>query len=388
MRILGLLAVAAAAVAAVQIAAPAVHGQSVDVQPGDDPSVEVQAGDTGVVIDIGPDRNPAELREERRERRRERLGRRVGQAEAVSQYWIGLGGVPVSDELRAQVDIDGAYGLLVRSVAPEGPAAQAGLERFDIVLKANGEPIEDLAELAEIVGEQGERKGKITIDFLRRGQRKTVWVTPIERPLDAAPDGGLRAPRGRLLGPGGEINLGELLGQGGVIFEEHGIEGGRGLGQMAVNGVSVSVRRDGEGPAKVSVQRGEQSWEFDEGDQEAINALPDDVRPMVEGMLRQNGGAFEEGFQGFHLDAPGVQLNLRGEGIADRVRAMQERMRGLQNRLGAPNGPNPGAAPNEPQIELDEAPAFNAAPAPEEVEPANDGPMEIEVPAEPVPPGE
>ncbi|MEQ8846926.1 PDZ domain-containing protein [Botrimarina sp.] len=411
MRIFGLLAVAAAAVAAVQIAIPTVRAQNagsddegvvINIGPDEGVGVDVDRGG-GVDVEVDPATTPEDRRErrlDRRQDRRERLGRIGGGPVAVSRYWIGLGGSPVPEELRAQIAIDGDHGVLVRTVAPDGPAAQAGLQQYDIILRANGEPIEDLAELAEIVGEQGENGGQIAIDLLRRGQQKTITVEPIERPLDAQATAPARGwDRRGLLGrdgPGVQLNLDDLLGQAESLLEDRAFRGMEGLGelgpQVAASGVSISVARQGAGPAKVTVQRGDQSWEFDEGDQQAIDALPADVRPTVERMLQQNGGAFEPGFEGFHLDAPGVELNLRGEGIAERIRAMQERMRLLQERFGAGVGggfggfdePAPGGAVEQPEIEIDEAPAFDGGAEPDGADEA-EGPIEIEIPAEEVP---
>ena len=55
----------------------------------------------------------------------------------MPKHWIGMLGGPATPELRAQLDIPEGQGLLVRQVVPDSPAAKAGLQDFDILLKAN-----------------------------------------------------------------------------------------------------------------------------------------------------------------------------------------------------------------------------------------------------------
>lgn len=376
MRVFGLLAVAVAALAAVQMVSPAVLAQ--DAAPADDEGTMIQIGpDNGVGVDVTIDGDRAADRRERR------LGRRVVRQndfdfapQAVSRYWIGIGGESLSAAVRAQVEIDDDEGLLITAVDPEGPAGKAGVQKYDILLRANGEPLTTLGPLAEEVGKQGEAQGQIALDLLRRGQHVIVHVSPEERPAGAfVPQQrrerlGLFGPEG-VFGREGAGMLGEeMLGQGGVG------ELLQAMPQMAT-GVSVSVTRQNDGPAKVTVQRGDQTWEFDEGDEDAIDALPDDVRPMIERMLKQQGGVFQPGFEGFGLNAPGFQMQLNGEGLAGRMRELQQRMLELQGQMGGAAA-DPAVPMIEPQIELDEAPAFNSDQAPKaEVE----GPTELEIPA-------
>jgi len=381
MRILGLVFVAAGALAVVQAVSPAVRAQE------EGGGTMVRVGPDGVDVDVQVEGDRAEALRERRERRRIiPPGFRERGPVAVSRYWIGLGGGPVPAEMRAQLDIDPGEGILVRTVAPDGPAAEAGVQQYDILLRANGEPIDDLRELAEEVGEQGEMKGRITLELLRRGQRETLWVAPVERPADAVMP---RRERGERLGRrGGDGFFGGglegLFGPDGLRFNGDGLEDFAEMAPQMAMGVSVTVRRQAEGPALVTVTRGDQTWEFDEGDEEALAALPADVRPMVERMLNQDGRVAGEDFDAFNLDVPGFQMQLQGEEIAGRMRAMQERMRAMiQQQFGEPGA----AAPRmeaEPPIQLDEAPAFNAegGEAEIEVEAETDGePVEIEIPA-------
>lgn len=380
MRYFGFLVVAAGALAAFQIVSP--------------PALAQEAKEGGTVIQVGPERGVAvevnvdeEQAESRRERRRGRRSARPRFGDpapvVVSRYWIGIGGGPLPAELRAQVDVEPGEGVLIRTVSPEGPAAEAGVEQFDILLRANGKPVSNLGEVAELVGEQGELKGRITFDLLRGGRPKTAWVTPIERPADLPLEDALRGPRrerfGWRFGPDGGLGSEGLFGPGGIQLDGEAF-GGEAFGgfsemipEMAGAGVSVQVRRQNEGPAKVTVTQGDKAWEFDEGDAEALGVLPEDVRPMVERMLNGNGRLIGDDLDTFGFGGPGFQMQF-GDGLAERMRAMQQRMMGM--------GANPVPAIQPPAADLDEAPAFGAEEVPEIEPEVAEEPIEIEIPGE------
>lgn len=382
------------------------------------PAEQAAAEEEGRLIQIGPDKSAEQAGEATRQRGLLRnRGRRLqrpgfvdpapdaGQPAVVGRYWIGLGGVTTPPEVRAHVDTGDSPGVLVREVVPGGPAAAAGVEPMDILTHANNQPLGSLAELAEVVGEVGQAKGKIVLEFLRKGRPQTVFVTPewkeVEQPIAPRPlaDPGIGA-RGRLrqwlgerlaedglLGPGGieqllEQQLGQLEGQFGVPLG--GGEAPAFVPQVGVeNGVSVSITRQGNGPAQVTVRRnnadGEtDEWRFDSDDQEAIAQLPDDVRPTVERML--GGMAFAPGgdvLGDFRVPMDGdVQQRLQQmEQQLDRFRQQ------FQNGAFAPgrNDPLDGAPRlfgGPPQAEVIEPEAA------EDTDQVEEGPTELVIPAE------
>lgn len=386
MRVFGLLVVAAAALAAVQLVSPSVLAQvnvAVDDAPAEDEGTLIQIGpDGGVNVDVDVDGDRARRLRERLLERRAARQRGVDFApQAVSRYWIGVGGESVPEAIRAQVDLANNEGLLLGAVDPAGPAGKAGVQRFDILLRANGEPIASIAPLSELVGKQGEARAPITMELLRRGKPVVVEVTPEERPAGAVAAVPNRGERLGLFGPDGPF------GPNGPFAGGEGFGGGQFGGMLEgmpmAAGVSVSVARQGDGPAQVTVTQGDKTWQFDEGDQEAIEALPGDVQPLVERMLSEQGGVFQPGFEGFSMDVPGFQMQLQGE-AATRMRALEQRLQALQARRGGV--PADPAAPIIERENLDEAPAFNSAvppepTGPEEIQPEAEGPTELVVPA-------
>ena len=61
-------------------------------------------------------------------------------------------------------------------MVPDSPAAKAGFERHDILLKANDKPLAHPHDLIEVVSEVGEKE--MVVDLIRGGKAKTLKVTP------------------------------------------------------------------------------------------------------------------------------------------------------------------------------------------------------------------
>lgn len=100
--------------------------------------------------------------------------------------YLGLSAQPVTSEIAESIGLGRPRGALVRSVAVDGPADEAGLEVGDIVLTfdtlevANDRVLSRLAAEAEI----GQR---VEIGILRRGEERTLVAT-IARLAEERPD--------------------------------------------------------------------------------------------------------------------------------------------------------------------------------------------------------
>ena len=101
-----------------------------------------------------------------------------------ASYWIGLVGGPVGPEVRHHVDLPEGQGLMVMEVVPDSPAAEAGLQQYDIMLRAGDVELTHMRDLIELVRTEGERQGQIAMEIARHGQRETVWLAPAERPAN------------------------------------------------------------------------------------------------------------------------------------------------------------------------------------------------------------
>lgn len=271
------------------------------------------------------------------------LGR--NQQQVAPAFWIGLAGGPLTPELRAHIDLPENQGVLVREIVPNSPAAKSGLKQYDIVLKANETQLHEMTDLVALVGTAGEKGDQIALDVLRKGKHETINVKPETRPANVA----LSTPNGfgqgeMPQGDGGQMQ--QMFGQmpelrrmlegmgnnGQMEFRQFGpgvIVGGNDGGAANVpNGVSISIQRENNQPAKATVKRGNQTWEAIEGDEESLDNLPADLRPSVERMLNGNRGNRLQMNMG---DFPQPGMNMRGMGAMDQT--IQQRLEAIERQL-------------------------------------------------------
>ena len=92
---------------------------------------------------------------------------------------IGVTIQELSRDLAASFGLTSANGALVNAVEPGGPAERAGLRTGDIILKVNGQAIENSADLPRQVGNS--QPGKpIQLEIWRNRGLRLVSVTPDE----------------------------------------------------------------------------------------------------------------------------------------------------------------------------------------------------------------
>jgi serine protease Do len=215
----------------------------------------------------------------------------------MPKHWIGILGGPITPELRAQLDIPEGQGLLVRQVVPDSPAAKAGLQNFDVMLRANDADLHEMTDLMELVRSTGENGGTIALDVLRRGKHEAITITPETRPEQVTvsqPD--MMQGDATFAGPPQDAMrmFQQRFGRGGPFqFRAFGpgtVLQGRtmSLDQMP-NGVSVSIQKQNDEPAHITVRRGNDSWNIVGDDPASLDQLPKDVRPFVEQLLAGGG---------------------------------------------------------------------------------------------------
>jgi len=103
----------------------------------------------------------------------------IGQLRAFGQVHRGYVGVniqPVTADLAEGLGLSGAMGALVGNVAPNGPAARAGIRTGDVILGFDGKKIPDARSLSRIAA--GTPVGKtVNVDLLRNRHPLTVRLT-------------------------------------------------------------------------------------------------------------------------------------------------------------------------------------------------------------------
>lgn len=282
------------------------------------------------------------------------LGPLFSTAEPVrlSEYWLGLACSPAPPALRAQLKLGEGEGLVVEHVLPDSPAANAGIEQYDVLVRAGDKPLGNLQDLIDAVDAAKEKE--LTLKAVRGGKSTEIKVTPAKRPQTpetvlpdqkkrrfdwGQPWGGDKAPwRFRFWGPGWILPPD-------ATKPEKPLPGN----------LSIAVIRSGEEPAKIVVKRGDEKWEVTE---DQLDKLPDDIRGHVERMLGRapgrHGGKWSYDFDFVpdwrmpHWEGiPQGQMEKRMEEMSRRIEEMRKSIEQLRE-----NRPRLRAAPK-----LKEAPA-------------------------------
>src|SRR5438874_8901629 len=115
-----------------------------------------------------------------------------------SRGYLGVGLQPLDENLAPASGLPKDSGEIVRSVVPNGPAARAGLQQGDVIVKVNGQPVTPDQTVSYLVANTpvGSR---VPLEIIRGGRHATVVVAVGERPTEeqlAALSGGTPATPG------------------------------------------------------------------------------------------------------------------------------------------------------------------------------------------------
>jgi serine protease Do len=94
----------------------------------------------------------------------------------VTRGYLGVGIQNITPGLADEFKLQGDHGALVSEVVAGSPAAKAGFQDGDVVLKFNGKKIEDSGHLKLVVAETGPG-ATVPVEIERNGQTKTLNVT-------------------------------------------------------------------------------------------------------------------------------------------------------------------------------------------------------------------
>ena len=92
-----------------------------------------------------------------------------------SRGYLGVGLQPLDENLAPSLGLPKDSGEIVRSVVPGGPAARAGLQQGDVIVKVNGQPVTPDQTVSYLVANTpvGSR---VPLEIVRGGRRATVAV--------------------------------------------------------------------------------------------------------------------------------------------------------------------------------------------------------------------
>jgi membrane-associated protease RseP (regulator of RpoE activity) len=97
--------------------------------------------------------------------------------------WLGVFTEEGSEALAAQLGLDAGVGLVVGYVAPDSPAAKAGLKKNDVLVECEGQVLVHPAQLRKLV-RMRQVGDAVKLVFYRAGKKQTVSVTLAKGPAE------------------------------------------------------------------------------------------------------------------------------------------------------------------------------------------------------------
>jgi hypothetical protein len=201
---------------------------------------------------------------------------------APGKHWIGIHAVPVSDEaLKSQLNLKQDR-LIVVQVVPDSPSAKAGVKQHDILIRFADKELSTLEDLIKAVNDNGDKE--VQLEVLRGGKSSTLTIQPSERPADGeiaitrtTMPQNLRAFIEEAQGEGdgkGKYTL-RMFGPGIAAARAFAI----GHAEAFPNGLSLSVTKENDQPAKIVAKKDGKTYETTE---DKLADLPADIRSHVE----------------------------------------------------------------------------------------------------------
>ncbi len=108
-------------------------------------------------------------------------GEKAEEVQAKEFGYLGLVSVPIPELLSTHLGIRDGEGVLVRSVMPDGPAAQAGIKKHDIIITIDGKSALSHDELRKVV--RAHQPGdQVNVGLIQEGKGTDLVVTLGKRP--------------------------------------------------------------------------------------------------------------------------------------------------------------------------------------------------------------
>lgn len=101
------------------------------------------------------------------------------QFQELPKFVIGVSLSEVPASLRAHLSLPEGAGIMVGAIVPDSPAAKAGLQQYDVLLKSGDRDLKVAKDLQEIVDAS---EGKtVSVALQRKGQPLTMELNPVKR---------------------------------------------------------------------------------------------------------------------------------------------------------------------------------------------------------------
>jgi membrane-associated protease RseP (regulator of RpoE activity) len=244
---------------------------------------------------------------------------RIG-GEKSAKLWLGIGLKSIEGDLSEFLQSD--KGVLIDNVNEKGPAAKAGLKRGDILLAVDGTELEGPAKLLEIMT-SAKAGQELNLKIRRKDEVMELKVVPEPRPQDVEMtvdlskeigDGQFKFFFDPIQMEGFRLGAPTVITPGGASFK------GNAVLNVVKDGktTAVKIEREGEGPAKISVTKDDQTKEYTE---EQLDQIPEEVRGAVQSMLNNKGA----------ISFSSEMLNARKGAMVEAQKALEAASAGFEH---------------------------------------------------------
>ncbi len=100
----------------------------------------------------------------------------------VTRGYLGVSIPDITPDLATALKLGQTHGALIGDVDPDGPAARSGLQSGDVIVEANGKPMEGSRELRLLTSSMAPGS-QINLKVLHNGQTRNVTLTLAEMPM-------------------------------------------------------------------------------------------------------------------------------------------------------------------------------------------------------------
>src|SRR5581483_9744231 len=100
----------------------------------------------------------------------------------VTRGYMGVSIQDITPDLATAMKLNKTNGALVGDVDPNGPAAQAGLTSGDVIVEANGKPVDDSRELRLMISSMAPGS-QMNLRVMHNGQTRDVSLKLAEMPV-------------------------------------------------------------------------------------------------------------------------------------------------------------------------------------------------------------
>jgi len=104
---------------------------------------------------------------------------------SVARGWLGVQIQPVTEEVAESLGLEAARGALVAAVMPESPAQRAGLQVGDVILRMDGETLQEFKDLPRRVA-AAKAGSEVTFEVRRQGKTRRLEVEIGRLPSEGA----------------------------------------------------------------------------------------------------------------------------------------------------------------------------------------------------------